>query len=54
MLPGMEIIRVPVPNDTARKLRELADRDYRAVRQQAAVLLIEAVERAATPAGSKR
>jgi hypothetical protein len=43
----VESIRVIVPDEVARKLRELAERDYRAPRGQAAVLLIDAVERAA-------
>ena len=46
MLGAMESIRVVVPDETARKLRELAERDYRVPRSQAAVLLIEAIERA--------
>ena len=42
----MQALRVVIPDDAAAKLDELAHRQYRAPRQQAAVLLVEAIERA--------
>lgn len=43
----MQPIRVVIPDATAAKLQELASREFRSVRQQAAALLSEAVDRAA-------
>jgi hypothetical protein len=40
-------INLATPDDAAAKLAELARRDYRAPRQQATALLVEAIERAA-------
>ncbi len=43
----MKSITLAIPENTAAKLAELARRQYRAPRQQAAVMLVEAIERAA-------
>ena len=40
------IIRIAIPDEAVAKLAELARRDLRGTREQAAVLLIEAIERA--------
>lgn len=46
----MKSITLAIPEPAAEKLADLARRQYRAPRQQAAVMLIEAIERAvATP-----
>jgi hypothetical protein len=42
----MQAIRVLVPDDVAAKLADLARQEYRAPRQQAAALLVEAIEKA--------
>jgi len=42
----VQSIRVVIPDAAATKLAELAERKYRAPRQQAAALLVEAIERA--------
>jgi hypothetical protein len=39
-------LTLAIPENAAAKLAELARRDYRAPRQQAAVMLVEAIERA--------
>jgi hypothetical protein len=44
----MEVIRVAIPAETARKLRALAEREYRDIRKQAAVMLVDAVDKAAS------
>jgi len=45
----VQSIRVAIPDAAVAKLLELADRQYRAPRQQAAVMLVEAIERASRP-----
>lgn len=42
----MQAIRVVIPDDVAAKLAELAQQEFRAPRQQAAALLVEAIEKA--------
>jgi hypothetical protein len=42
----VQAIRVLIPDDVAAKLTELARQEYRAPKQQAAVLLVEAVTKA--------
>lgn len=42
----MASIRVVIPDTAAEKLAELAARRFRAPRQQAAALLVDAIERA--------
>ena len=44
-MSDMHSIRVSLPDDAAAKLSELARAEFRGPRQQAAVLLIEALER---------
>jgi hypothetical protein len=41
-------ITLVIPENAATKLAELAQRQYRAPRQQAAAMLVEAIERAAS------
>jgi predicted transcriptional regulator len=43
---SMRSITLAIPDATAAKLAELARRQYRAPRQQAAALLVEEIERA--------
>lgn len=45
----MATIRVVIPDETDTRLRQIAAREYRMPRQQAAVLLAEAIERASAP-----
>jgi hypothetical protein len=42
----MRSIYIAIPDDAAAKLRELARREFRAPRQQAAVLVLAGLERA--------
>ena len=42
---AMRTLNVSIPDETAAKLLKLAERDYRAPRQQAAALLAAAIER---------
>ncbi len=42
----MRSIYIAIPDDAADKLRELAQREFRAPRQQAAILVLEGLERA--------
>jgi hypothetical protein len=43
----VKTITIAIPEHAAERLAELARRQYRAPRQQAAVMLLEAIERAA-------
>lgn len=43
----MQVLTVAIPDDVNDQLRELAHREFRRPRDQASVLLIEAVRRAA-------
>jgi hypothetical protein len=42
----MQSIRVAIPDDTAQKLTDLARASFRAPRQHAAALLVDAIEKA--------
>jgi hypothetical protein len=42
----MHSIYIAIPDDAADRLRELARREFRAPRQQAAILVLEGLERA--------
>ncbi len=42
----MRSIYIAIPDDAADRLRELARREFRAPRQQAAILVLEGLERA--------
>jgi hypothetical protein len=42
----MRRLTIAIPNDAGAKLSELARRDFRAPRHEAAALLVEAIERA--------
>jgi hypothetical protein len=48
----MQVLTVAIPDDVNDQLRELALREFRRPRDQASVLLIEAVRRAVAEAGS--
>lgn len=43
----MRSLNLAIPEDVARQLERLADRDFRRVRDEAALLLVQAVRRAA-------
>jgi len=47
-------LTLAIPDAAAAKLNELARQDYRAPRQQAAALLVEAIDRAARIRRNKR
>lgn len=42
-------LTLAIPEETAAKLAEMARREYRAPKDQAAILLIEAIERSRRP-----
>ena len=43
----MRSLNLAIPEDVAQQLERLADRDFRRVRDEAALLLVQAVRRAA-------
>lgn len=48
----MRSITVAIPDDTAARLEELAAKEYRRAKDQAAVMLIDAIDKATASAGS--
>jgi hypothetical protein len=49
----MRLINIAIPDDVASRLNELARREYRRPRDQAAVLIIDGLDRVDVPAALK-